>query len=205
MPFRVLKHKYGFKADEGSDSKPTGSGNKIIHGDNLEALKSLLPEYEGRIKCVYIDPPYNTGNEKCRPTYTLPEFIIVKNKAIGLTKGLYTEEENINGFEYKVINAVANLDNVIFWHRNSSPSGFCINGYIHHYPDFIILLESGITILLETKGDDRDNSDSHAKLELGRTWANMAGEQYRYFMVFETKEMDGAITLKDLLQRLKEM
>lgn len=35
----------------------------IIHGDNLEALKSLLPQYEGRIKCIYIDPPYNTGNE----------------------------------------------------------------------------------------------------------------------------------------------
>ncbi|MDO9579558.1 MAG: site-specific DNA-methyltransferase, partial [Bacteroidales bacterium] len=34
-----------------------------IHGDNLEALKSLLPEYEGKIKCIYIDPPYNTGNE----------------------------------------------------------------------------------------------------------------------------------------------
>ena len=39
------------------------SGNKIIHGDNLEALKSLLPEYEGKIKCIYIDPPYNTGND----------------------------------------------------------------------------------------------------------------------------------------------
>lgn len=37
--------------------------NKIIHGDNLEALKSLLPEYEGKIDCIYIDPPYNTGNE----------------------------------------------------------------------------------------------------------------------------------------------
>jgi adenine-specific DNA-methyltransferase len=41
----------------------TNSGNKIIHGDNLEALKALLPEYEGKIKCIYIDPPYNTGNE----------------------------------------------------------------------------------------------------------------------------------------------
>ena len=35
----------------------------IIHGDNLEALKELLPKYEGKIKCIYIDPPYNTGNE----------------------------------------------------------------------------------------------------------------------------------------------
>ena len=37
-------------------------GNLIIHGDNLHALKSLLPQYEGRVKCIYIDPPYNTGN-----------------------------------------------------------------------------------------------------------------------------------------------
>ncbi|MDO5608098.1 MAG: site-specific DNA-methyltransferase [Capnocytophaga sp.] len=59
VPYRVLEHKYGFTAD----TKATNSGNKIIHGDNLEALKSLLPEYEGKIKCIYIDPPYNTGNE----------------------------------------------------------------------------------------------------------------------------------------------
>ena len=37
--------------------------NLIIHGDNLHALKALLPRYEGRVKCIYIDPPYNTGNE----------------------------------------------------------------------------------------------------------------------------------------------
>ena len=54
VPFHVLEHKYNFGGK---------SENKIIHGDNLLALKSLLPEYEGRIKCIYIDPPYNTGNE----------------------------------------------------------------------------------------------------------------------------------------------
>lgn len=37
--------------------------NMIVHGDNLLALKALLPQYEGRVKCIYIDPPYNTGNE----------------------------------------------------------------------------------------------------------------------------------------------
>lgn len=64
VPYRVLDHKYGFRAEDDGDRAPTDSGNKIIHGDNLEALKSLLPEYEGRVKCIYIDPPYNTGNEK---------------------------------------------------------------------------------------------------------------------------------------------
>ncbi len=38
--------------------------NLIIHGDNLKALKALLPTYAGKVKCIYIDPPYNTGNEK---------------------------------------------------------------------------------------------------------------------------------------------
>jgi adenine-specific DNA-methyltransferase len=55
VPFRSLEAVY----TEGSDF----SQNKIIHGDNLEALKALLPQYQGRVKCIYIDPPYNTGNE----------------------------------------------------------------------------------------------------------------------------------------------
>jgi adenine-specific DNA-methyltransferase len=63
VPYRVLEHKYGFTPEKGEQTVPTNSGNKIIHGDNLEALKSLLPEYEGKVKCIYIDPPYNTGNE----------------------------------------------------------------------------------------------------------------------------------------------
>ena len=63
VPFRVLEHQYGFRTDDPNDKSETHSGNKIIHGDNLEALKALLPEYEGKIDCIYIDPPYNTGNE----------------------------------------------------------------------------------------------------------------------------------------------
>ncbi len=65
VPYRILEHSYGF--DNGKETaEETGSGNKIIHGDNLEALKSLLPEYEGGIKCICIDPPYNTGTEYWR-------------------------------------------------------------------------------------------------------------------------------------------
>lgn len=63
VPFRVLEHKYSFNAENGEQSAKSTSGNNIIQGDNLEALKALLPEYEGKIKCIYIDPPYNTGNE----------------------------------------------------------------------------------------------------------------------------------------------
>lgn len=61
VPFRILEKQYTFS--NGEESTDGVSENKIIHGDNLEALKSLLPEYEGKVKCIYIDPPYNTGNE----------------------------------------------------------------------------------------------------------------------------------------------
>ena len=62
VPYKTLERQYSFDKD-GEHKEDNGSENMIIHGDNLEALKSLLPQYEGRIKCIYIDPPYNTGNE----------------------------------------------------------------------------------------------------------------------------------------------
>lgn len=54
VPFRTLKKQYEYGEK---------SNNMIIHGDNLEGLKALLPKYEGSIQCVYIDPPYNTGKK----------------------------------------------------------------------------------------------------------------------------------------------
>lgn len=57
LPFRVLKPVKDLSI--GNESE-----NLIIEGDNLEALKALMPFYYNRIKCIYIDPPYNTGNEK---------------------------------------------------------------------------------------------------------------------------------------------
>lgn len=62
VPFHVLERQYSFD-EAGKHEEDNGSENMIIHGDNLLALKSLLPKYEGKIKCIYIDPPYNTGNE----------------------------------------------------------------------------------------------------------------------------------------------
>ena len=53
VPFRVLERKYSFD-ESGRHEEDNGSSNMIIHGDNLEALKALLPRYEGQIKCIYI-------------------------------------------------------------------------------------------------------------------------------------------------------
>ena len=62
VPFRVLERRYSYD-EAGQHDADNGSENMIVRGDNLEALKALLPRYEGRVKCIYIDPPYNTGNE----------------------------------------------------------------------------------------------------------------------------------------------
>ena len=62
VPYRVLDRQYSYD-ETGQHVEDNGSENMIIHGDNLEALKALLPRYEGKVKCIYIDPPYNTGNE----------------------------------------------------------------------------------------------------------------------------------------------
>ena len=62
VPYRVLERQYSYD-ESGKHTEDNGSENMIIHGDNLDALKALLPRYEGKVKCIYIDPPYNTGNE----------------------------------------------------------------------------------------------------------------------------------------------
>ena len=62
VPYRVLEKKYSYGVDS-QTTEDDHSENMVIHGDNLEALKSLMPRYEGKIRCIYIDPPYNTGNE----------------------------------------------------------------------------------------------------------------------------------------------
>lgn len=62
VPYRVLDRQYSYD-EHGQHDGDNGSQNMIIHGDNLEALKALLPKYEGKVDCIYIDPPYNTGNE----------------------------------------------------------------------------------------------------------------------------------------------
>lgn len=64
VPFLTLEKKYTY------NSQDQDSDNLIIHGDNLLALKSLLPKYEGRIDCIYIDPPYNTGKKEGQWVYS---------------------------------------------------------------------------------------------------------------------------------------
>ena len=108
----------------------------------------------------------------------------------------------MNGFEERVINEIGNMTNISFWTRNIERKGFRINGFINHYPDFIIQTKSGKTILLETKGD---HLDAESKIRLGASWANKAGNNFRYFMVYEKRTVDGAYRFEDFINVISEI
>lgn len=64
VPFHTLRLRYGYTAERGrEEGLSSDSGNMIVYGDNLMSLKALLPRLEGRVKCIYNDPPYNTGEK----------------------------------------------------------------------------------------------------------------------------------------------
>src|SRR3989454_12527704 len=81
----VPHHTLGVDLKLSLGKKPSLDGNLIIEGDNLIALKSLLPTYAGRIKCICIDPPYTTGNEGWiyNDNLTQPQFKEWIGNAVG--------------------------------------------------------------------------------------------------------------------------
>ena len=136
-------------------------------------------------------------------SYQLPSEIVPNKTISGLPKSLYEKEGDTDGFEREVINDVANLENVEFWTRNlERGKGFCINGFINHYPDFIIKTKKGKIVLLETKGD---HLDAEKKIKLGNLWASKAGNKYRYCLVYNNRKVDGAYTKTEFLEILKEL
>ncbi len=140
-------------------------------------------------------------------SWSFKERIVPGNLGSPIGNSLYEREGNMNKFEEKVILGISSFPNIAFWHRNlERGKGFSINGFnSNHYPDFIIVTKGGSVILLETKGDHLDNTDSLAKIRLGEKWASMSGKNYHYFMVFDTKDVKGAYTLdkaKDLIKQL---
>ena len=147
------------------------------------------------------------GKITVQPWFALPENITPTSNAPTIAKSLYaTESGQLNEFEKRVITDIASLDSVVWWHRNlDRGKGFRLNGFLNHYPDFIVHTKSGKTILVETKGDHLDNTDSAAKLKLGKAWAGAAGNDWKYMMVFDDNPIAGAARLSDALAKLGQM
>lgn len=142
-----------------------------------------------------------------KPTWKLSKEIVPGNLCSSIGNSLYEREGSMNGFEELVAMEIGTSNNIEFWHRNlERGKGFFINGFkSNHYPDFIMRTKSGKTIVLETKGDHLDGSDSEAKCRLGNEWERQAGQNFAYFMVFDKKEIAGAYNLdkaKDLISKM---
>ena len=111
----------------------------------------------------------------------------------------------MNEYEFQVVWGLSALDNVKWWHRNISRLGFCVNGPINAYPDIIVMTTSGKILLVETKGDHLDNTESEQKARIGHRWGEESGKQFRYFMVFQTKQPSypGAYSLDRFMEIVK--
>jgi type III restriction enzyme len=165
-----------------------------------EKIKQLSAAYAEQKFKDFLD----TDKIFMKPNYSFQKEIAPGNTCKDITKSLYEKEAEMNGFEEKVINEIANMSNIAFWTRNISKKQFKINAFQNHYPDFIIYTKSKKIIVLETKGDDRDNSDSEAKIRLGKAWEKKAGDVlFKYFMVFDKKEVDGAYTFEKFVNIVK--
>ena len=141
-----------------------------------------------------------------KPSFKLPTSISPTRFQKTWDNSLYVAEEEVNNLEYCLASRLTALDNVLWWHRNRSKKEFHLNGFINHYPDFIVRLKNGFVLLVEAKGDDRDNSDSKQKLALGKIWESKAGsESFGYFMVFDSNTLDNALSLDDFITRIKEL
>ena len=140
-----------------------------------------------------------------KDNFEFPETLTFLNPSTTIGKSLYDREASMNNYEQKMIMEVASLENIVFWHRNlERGKGFALNGFSsNHYPDFILYTKKGNIILLETKGDVYDNDDSRNKNILGKTWAEKAGDNFKYFMVFESKQVENTYTARSVIEVLK--
>ena len=194
---------------------------RILSSLSSEQLQDILTRkysYSEKIKAkirsladVYAENQFRDfvtiGRITTQPKWKFSEMIVPGKLGPSISNSLYEREGEMNNFEISVVTDISSLPNIAFWHRNlGRGKGFAINGYkSNHYPDFIAVTKTGKILLLETKGDDRDNSDSSAKCRLGNKWAELAGKDFKYFMIFDKASADGAFTLdkaKELIRQL---
>ena len=175
------------------------ANNEYTYTDKIkQKIKSLSETFAEKKFKDFLE----TDKVFIKPSFELPKSISPGDIAKDITKSLYEKEGSMNGFEERVINEIGNMTNIAFWTRNIERKGFRINGFVNHYPDFIIQTKSGKIILLETKGD---HLDAEPKIRLGGLWAGKAGNNYRYFMVYERRTVDGAYKLEDFINIIKDI
>ncbi len=166
-------------------------------------IESLIAEHRRKVFDLWLEQ----GKIICQPCYRFPKTISPTEFTSSLPKSLYEAEEDMDKFERAVVWALSSCDNIMWWHRNMSRRGFMINGSTHAYPDIIVMTTSGKILMVEPKGDHLDNPESQEKARIGSKWDSLAGENYRYFMVFKTKSpgYPGAYSFDRFMEIVKEL
>lgn len=144
----------------------------------------------------------------CMPAFRLRPTIHPTTHTDIYARSLYAAEDgDMNKLEQKLIVELTALPNVRWWHRNIARQGFAINGFIKHYPDILIMTQSGKLICAETKGEHLKNDDSREKIALGQAWRTAAGKNFRYYMVFENEEnlLPGAMSMSQFIDTVKAL
>ena len=144
----------------------------------------------------------------CTPSFRLPLAIHPTTHTDIYARSLYTAEDgDMNKLEEELIVELTALPNVRWWHRNIARQGFAINGFIKHYPDILIMTQSGKLICAETKGEHLKNDNSREKIALGQAWRTAAGKDFRYYMVFENEEnlLPGAVSMSQFIDTVKAL
>ena len=144
----------------------------------------------------------------CKPYFRLRPSIHPATYTDIYARSLYAAEDgDMNKLEQKLIVELTALPNVRWWHRNIARQGFAINGFIKHYPDILIMTQSGKLICAETKGEHLKNDDSREKIALGQAWRTAAGKDFRYYMVFENEEnlLPGAVSMSHFIDTVKAL
>ena len=173
-------------------------------------IKDKIEEYETEYRRKRFEDLIEMNKIVCRSdgAYSFPKVITPSLSFDNLDKSLYSSEcDDLNNFEFRLISNIAPLENILWWHRIIDRRGFRLNGFINHYPDFAIRTTSGNIILVEAKGEQLKNDDSKSKLFLGKKWDMMCGPEFKYYMVFERKEMEipGSYTMDKFIEILKNL
>jgi len=171
----------------------------------ISKIKTKVKELESQYAKEQFQKLLDTNNIIVKPSFKFQKELTHISPSSSIARSLYELEASMNTFEKDVVMNIASLDNVLFWHRNlERGKGFALNGFdSNHYPDFIIYTKQGNLVLIETKGDHLDNDDSKAKNLLGKKWAEKAGDNYKYFMVFQKKEVEDTYTAQSIIDIMK--
>jgi hypothetical protein len=210
------------KSDFVAGSELTAYIDRVVenmNGDELTALEKNVHGFATKIKDkinklldVHRRERFKhlleTGKIECLPSFKLKSEINPGETFSLLSKSLYVAEQTMNPFERRVVEKVSSMPNIKWWHRNIERHEFCINGFINHYPDFIVMTNSGFIVMIEAKGEHlTSNDDSREKAELGKIWQAQAGGKFRYYMVSEDEIASNpdAIGLDKFLSIVKEL